>query len=111
MSPEATLSFRPARSQPAGQEGGGVRVARVALDEDVVARGHLGDDRVCLGLADTDVVEGDVEDARILDEPVIRDDRDACVRGRLEGGTDGLVVLGQQDDDVGALLDEGVDVA
>ena len=65
---------------------------------------------VGLGLADADVIEGEVEDARILDEPVIRDDRDAGCRGGLEGRTHGLVVLGKQDDDVGALLDERVDV-
>ena len=47
-----------------GQEGRGIRVTRVALDQDVVARGNLGQDGLGLEPADADVVERDVQDAR-----------------------------------------------
>ena len=46
----------------------------------------------------------------ILDQAVVRDDRDARVLGLLEGRQDRLVVLREQDQDLGALRDQRVDV-
>ena len=93
-----------------GQERGGVGVAGVALDADVVARRHLLQEGRGLGLADADVVEGDVEHARVFDEPVVGDDRDAGVLGVLEGRHGGILVLGQEHEDVRAAVDQRLDV-
>ena len=92
------------------QERLGVRVARVALDQDVVALRDLLDDRVRLGLADEDVVEGDVQGARVLDQAVVRDDRDARRLRLRDRRQDRLGVLREDDQDLGALRDHGVDV-
>ena len=51
-----------------------------------------------------------VEGARVLDEAVIGDDRDALVEGALDGRQDGGAVLGEDDERVRALRDELLDV-
>ncbi len=58
-----------------------VGVGLVALDDDEVAGALDLQQRLGLQLADEDVVEGDVERARIFDQAVIRDDGDAGVEG------------------------------
>ena len=110
MSPEATACLQASLVPALRQERLGVRIARVALDEDVVALGDLLEDRVGLGLADADVVERDVQDARVLDQAVIGDDLDAGVLGLLDRREHGLGVLREDDQDLGALRDHGVDV-
>ena len=111
MSPDATLSFEAGLVPARGQEGLGVRVGRIALDQDVVALRDLLEDRVRLGLADADVVERDVQGARVLDQAVIADDRDARRLGlRRPPAGSAFGVLGQHDEDLGALRDHGVDV-
>jgi hypothetical protein len=60
--------------------------------------------------ADLDVVEGQVEGARVLDQAVIGDDRNALVGGGLHGGDDRLGVLRQDDQRVDALRDQALDV-
>ena len=67
-------------------------------------------ERLGLHLADELVVEGDVEGLRILDQAVIGDDRDAVGDRRGDGRLDGRAVLGEDDDDLGALRDQVLDV-
>ena len=67
----------------------GVGVGLVALDDDVVALGHLGEDRLRLHAADLDVVERQVQHRRILDEAVVGDDRDPATAL----ATDGLMAV------------------
>ena len=89
----------------------GVRVGRVALDEDVVALGlHLlKTSRACMR-ADFLVVEGDVEGIRILDQAVVADDRDALVDRLLHGRRNRVGILGEDDQHIGALRDQVLDV-
>src|SRR5664280_591963 len=88
----------------------GVGVGLVALDDGEVARRHLGKDCCRLELAHELVVERDVEGRRIFDQAVVRDDRDACSDGLGDGRLDGRSVLSQDDQDLGALADQVVDV-
>src|SRR5438552_8458522 len=55
----------------------GVSVGLVALDDRVVALRLRREDRLRLELAYENVVDGDVKSLRVLDEPVVGDDRDA----------------------------------
>ena len=67
----------------AGEQEVGVRVGRVALDEDVVALRLHREHGARLHAADFLVVEGDVEGVRVLDQAVIADHRNAFVDGLL----------------------------
>ncbi len=69
----------------------GVGVGLVALDDHVVARRHRGEDGLRLHAPDLDVVEGDVERVRVLDQSVVGDDRDALADRGL--ATDGLMAV------------------
>jgi len=62
-----------------------VGIGRVALDDDVVAGALDLQEGLGLHLADQDVVERDVEHARIFDQAVIGDDWDLCIEGLLDG--------------------------
>ena len=93
-----------------GQERRGIGVTRVALDKDVIAGGHGRQDGIGLGLADAHVVEGYVEDAGILDQAVIGDDRDARVVGDLDGRDGSVLVLRQKDEHVRAAVDRRLDI-
>ena len=88
----------------------GVGVGGVALDEDVAALGHDLLDRAGLHAPHLDVVEGDVERAGVLDQLVVTDDRHAVVDRIVDRRPDGRRVHGQDQDDVGALVDELLDV-
>ena len=106
----------------AGLDGGaqhldlpGVHEVRVgilggALDEDVAALGPHRLERARLQAPDLHVVEGDVEDARRLDQAVVGDHRNPLGPGEGERGMDGVGVLGQEDQDVGAAGDQAFDV-
>ena len=74
----------------AGAQEVGVGVGLVALDDDVVALGHLVEHRLGLHAADLDVVEGDVQRLRVLDQAVIGDDRNAL---GSRAATDGLMAV------------------
>ena len=108
MSPDVTdapMTF----SMPAAQEVG-VRVGAVALDDHVVALGDDLDDLLGHQLADERVVEGDVEGLLVLDQAVVRDDRDALINRGLHGRLDRRAVLGQDDEHLRAIGDELLDV-
>ena len=92
------------------QERRGVGVTRVALDDDVRAGRDSLEQRLCLRLADGHVVERDVQDLGVLDQAVIGDDGDAGVLGLLQRGDDGVGVLRQEHEDIGATVDERLDV-
>src|SRR4029079_1174188 len=93
----------------AAQEAG-VVVGLVALDDRVVAFGLGLQDLAGLHAADLGVVEGQVQDLGILDQPVVRDDRDALAGGLGDRRQDRDVVLGQDDDHLGAARDQALDV-
>ena len=61
--------------------------------------------------ADLDVVERDVEGVGILDQAVVGDDRHALRDRALDRRLDGRAVLGEDDEDVGALRDQVLEVA
>ena len=84
----------------AGLQEAGVLIRLVALDDGVVAVRHEAVDDLSHGATDADVVEGHVEDAGVLDDAVIGDDRDARVSGRLDRRQDGVLVLGEDDERV-----------
>ena len=63
-----------------------------------------------LHAADFLVVEGDVEGSRIFDQAVVADDRNAFVGGLFDGRADGVGVLSENDESVGALGDQRFDV-
>src|SRR5664280_236095 len=88
----------------------GVGVGLVALDDREVALRDLGHDGLRLELADEDVVEGDVQRLRRLDEAVVGDDRDALADRAVNGRLDRGPVLGEDDHDLRALRDEVLDV-
>ncbi len=88
----------------------GVGVGRRALDEDVIALGLHLEDLAGLDAADLLVVEGDVEDVLHLDETVVADHRDSLVQRLLDGGPDGVGVLRQHDQRLGAACDQTFDV-
>ena len=81
----------------------GVGVGGVALDDHVPALWHDVEDRLGLELADLDVVERDVEGARVLDQAVVGDDRHTLPDRARHRGLDGRAVLGEDDEHVGAL--------
>jgi hypothetical protein len=89
----------------------GVRVGSVALDDDVLALGHLGEHGLGLHPADLDVVERDVQDTGVLDQTVVRDDGHTVGDGVRDGRLDGGAVLGEDHEHVGALRDQVLDVA
>ncbi len=89
----------------------GVRVGGRALDEDVVALGLDLEHAARLHAADLLVVEGDVEHAGLLDQAVVGDDRQAlALLGLGQRGQDRVLVHGQDDQHLGALGDQAVDV-
>ena len=81
----------------------GVGVGLVALDEHVVPLGNQLVDRPRLHPAHLDVVKGDVEDTRILDQPVIGDHGDPLLHRALHRGQNRGSVLCQEDQGVGSL--------
>ena len=88
----------------------GVGIGGRPLDHHVVALRCLFEHGGGLHPADLDIVEGQIEGARILDQPVIADDGDAFVRRGLDGRADGRAVLGEDDERVGAARDQALDV-
>ena len=56
------------------------------------------------------VVEGNVEGARDLDQAVITNDRDAFLVGFFDRRTDRVGILGEDDQGVGALCDQALDI-
>ena len=126
----ATSGFQPSvnRSAPAGigdrlgVEGGlddlleaviqeaHVRIGLVALHDRVVAR-RLGlQDLAGDDPPDLDVVVGQVEDLRVLDQAVVGDDRDPGRQGGLDRRDDRLVIEGVDEQDVDARVDQRLDV-
>ena len=87
-----------------------VRVGGGALDHHILALRLGGEHRAGLHPPDLDIVEGEVEGARILDQAVIADDRNSFVSGSLNGGADGLRVLREDDQRVDALGDQAFHV-
>src|SRR5439155_15736255 len=83
----------------------------VALDDRVVALRLRREDGLRLELSHENVVEGDVKSLRVLDEPVIRDDRNAVLDRLRDGRLDRRPVLREDDQDLRALRDAVVDVA
>ncbi len=73
--------------------------------------GTTFEDGLRLQLADLDVVERHVERLGILDQAVVRDDRDALRDRAGHRRLDGRAVLGEDHEHVGALGDEVLDVA
>src|SRR3989304_5612511 len=88
----------------------GVGVGAAAFDEHVVPLRPDFEHLPRLHPADFAVVEGDVEDARRLDETVVADDRDLLGLGFVHGWEDGVLVPGQNDQRVHAAGDEPLDV-
>ncbi len=94
----------------AGEQEVGVGIGARTLDEDVIAgrRDRLHFAR--LDAAHFGVVEGEVERIGIFDQPVIANHRNAFGDGRGNGGLDGVVILRQNDQSIGALGDEAFDI-
>ena len=87
-----------------------VRIRGRALDHHVVALGGLGEHRTGFHPADLDVVEGEVEGARIRNQAVVAHDRHALVRSRLDGGADGIAVLGKDDERIRAARNQALHI-
>jgi hypothetical protein len=64
-----------------------------------------------LHAADLDVVEGDVEDAGRLDQPVVGHHGHLLARGLGDGGQDRVLVHRQHDERLGTLGHQALDVA
>ena len=72
---------------------------------------HGGEDALGLVAAHVDVVEGHVGgDLGGLDQAVVGDDLDALLGHRVDRGGQGVTVLGDGDDDLGALGDHVLDL-
>ena len=87
-----------------------VRVGVGTLDHHVAALRHRLQHGTRLHPANLDVVEGQVEGARVFDQPVIGDDRNAGVGSGLHGGDNRLGVLCQHDQRVDALRHQAFDI-
>ena len=98
----------------AGAEEGGVVVGGASAEEDDVALGRLlhgGEDTLGLVAADVHVVEGHVGgDVGGLDQAVVGYDLDAFLGDFVHRGGEGISVLGDGDDDLGALGDHVLDL-
>ena len=92
------------------EQEGGVRIARIALDDGVVAVGLHAHDGFRDDPAHALVVEGQVEGAVILDQAVVADHGDILGRGGVDGGADRVLVHGEDDERVGALGDQRLDI-
>ena len=85
-------------------------IALVAFDEGVGAGGLRGLDGLGHHAAYAEIVEGDVEHVRALDQAVIGDDGNAFVRSLLHRRQDRLRIRGEDDEHIGALGDEVLDI-
>ena len=88
----------------------GVRVTGVALDDGIVARRNQRGYLLCDDRADTFVVKGQIEGARIFDQAVIANHRDAFGSGAVDCRPDRIFVPGVDDQGVCTLCDQGFDV-
>ena len=88
----------------------GVGVTWVTLDDGVVALGFDGQDGTSGHAADFLVVKRDVGDIGRFEQAVIGDHGDLQLCSLVDGGHDGVLVLGQNDQHLGALGDQAVDV-
>jgi hypothetical protein len=94
----------------AGAQEVGVRVAGRALDHHEAALGLHGQHGPGLQAADFAVVEAQVEDLGRLDQAVIGHDRHLAGLGLVQRRLDRVLVHGQDDQHLGALGQQGLDV-